>query len=52
MNTKATHPALLRTTAAIADIGARQGARSLPVMALVVAVLALQIGAIAAIGLN
>lgn len=52
MNTKTTHPALLRTTTAIADIGARQAARSLPVMVVVLAVLALQLGALAAIGLG
>jgi hypothetical protein len=52
MNAKATHPALLRTTDAIALIGARQGARSLPVTAQVLVVLGLQLGAIAAIMLG
>ncbi len=52
MNAKPQHPALLRTTDAIALIGARQGSRSLPVIAHALAVLGLQIGAIAAIMLG
>jgi hypothetical protein len=49
MNTQALHPALLRTTDAIASIGARQGVRSLPVIAHALAVLGLGLGAIASI---
>ena len=49
MKTQPVHPALLRTTNAFADIGARQEARSLPVLAQTIAVLGLQLGAIAAI---
>lgn len=49
MNIKPQHPDLLRTTDAIANIGARQEARSLPVLASVIVVVGIQLGAIAAI---
>ena len=52
MKTQTVHPALLRTTDAIATIGARQGARSLPVLANAIAVLGLGLGAIVAIVLG
>lgn len=55
MTTHATpsqHPSLLRTTAALAAVGARQGAHALPSIAQSLMALGLAIAAVAAVALG